>query len=141
MDGNVDQNIEKPKNEGNIGDARNATSSLNRWSKMPIANTQASIKGPRESTDPLLDDNIDQNIEQPENKEKFGFARNATSSVKRWSKMSVANFHASRKDRRESKDPLLDTNIDQNIEQPKLKETLEMQEMLPLLQNFGTKYP
>ena len=108
---------------------------------MPVADFQASIKGRRESTDPLLNDKIDQNSEQPENKGNFGFARNATSSLKRCSKMSVANFHASRKGRRESTDPLLDTNIDQNIEQPKMKETVEMQEMLPLLQNFGTKYP
>ena len=140
MDGNVDQNIEKPKNEGNIGDARNVTSSLNRWSKMPIANTQASIKGPRESTDPLLDDNIDQNIEQPKNKGNIGNARNAL--LKRWSKMSTANFFdGTIKGRRESTDPLLDDNIDQNIELPTIKETLEMQEMLPLLPKVGPKYP
>ena len=140
MDGNVDQNIEKPKNEGNIGDARNASSSLNRWSKMPIANTRASIKGPRESTDPLLDDNIDQNIEQPKNKGNVGNARNAF--LKRWSKMSTANFfEASLKGRRESTDHLLDDISDQNIEQPKIKETLEMQEMIPLLPKAGPKYP
>ena len=140
MDGNVDQNIEKPKNEGNIGDARNATSSLNRWSKMPIANSQASIKGPKESTDPLLDDNIDQNIEQPKNKGNVGNARNAF--LKRWSKMSTANFfEGSITGRRESTDPLLDENSDQNIEQPKIKETLHMQEMLPLLPKVGPKYP
>ena len=107
---------------------------------MPIANSQASIKGPKESTDPLLDDNIDQNIEQPKNKGNVGNARNAF--LKRWSKMSTANFfEGSITGRRESTDPLLDENSDQNIEQPKIKETLHMQEMLPLLPKVGPKYP
>ena len=56
--------------------------------------------------------------------------------------MSTANFfEGTIKGRRESTDPLLDDNIDQNIELPTIKETLEMQEMLPLLPKVGPKYP
>ena len=99
------------------------------------------MKGRRESTYPPLDDNIDQNIEQPKNKGNIGNAINATPSLKRWSKMSVANFFQTNiQGRRESTYPLLDDNIDQNIEQPKIKETLEMQEMIPLLPNVCPKY-
>ena len=109
---------------------------------MAIANSQASIKGRRESTYPLLDDNIDQNIEQPKNKGNIGKARNATPSLKRWSKISTANFfQASEQGRRESTDHLLNDNINQNIELPTIKETLEIQEMLPLLPKVGPKYP
>ena len=140
LDDNIDQNIEQPKNKGNFGFARNATSSLKRWSKRAVANSQASRKGRRESTDPLLDTNINQNIEQPQNKGNIGNAKNVF--LKRSSKMSTANFfEASPKGRRESTDHLLDDNSDQNIEQPKIKETLEMQEMLPLLPKVGPKYP
>ena len=107
---------------------------------MPTAKFQAGIKGRGESTYPLLDDNIDQNIGQSKNKGNIGNARNAF--LKRWSKMSTANFfEASTKGRRESTDHLLDDNIDPNIEQQKIKETLEMQEMIPLLPNVGPKYP
>ena len=89
-----------------------------------------------------MDENIEQNIEQSKNKGNIGNARNATSPLKRWSKMSIANFfEASTKGRRESTDHLLDDNIDPNIEQQNIKETLELQEMIPLLPNVGPKYP
>ena len=92
-----------------------------------------------------MGDNIDQNIEQPKNKGNIGKARNATPSLKRWSKMSTTNFFQAREQvRRESTDHLLNHNIDQNIELPTIKETLErqeMQEILPLLPKVGPKLP
>ena len=59
--------------------------------------------------------------------------------------MSVANFfQASIQGRGESTDLLSDDTIDQNIELPTIKETLErqeMQEILPLLPKVGPKLP